>query len=1061
MKKTTITLTAIILWMGAFGQEYYKFNSMTNQWDRYSEQVDEEWIDKIFQDSPLIFEGEITGDKQFIDTISKESENWLGNRYTLLSVNVNNVLKGDINKGAIGMLDPESKRLRGFDLKRGEIFEEEPEINYITPHPNLAKRGIYFCKVSEKMPSGNEYPLLLMGKENSIVAVKSYYFIDLNSLEFDIGRMIKIKFSSTDEVYEFLKKRENITTPKIVTPKEKGIKEEPVKKKGVDGSGARTKENEVKYAERVKNVQKYEQYLQMKVGKAANKTNGSCQEPFISEMIEGNAPNRALELFNPSNSPIDLSSFSIRLFQNGQLTPLIIPLSGTILPKSTFVIAHPAAKNEIKTKADMLDPQLTFDGNDAIVLEKTGGTQVDKIGEIGVNPGNSGWIVPPGGSTKEQTLRRKFPINKGETNWNQGKNQWTVHPKDSVSNLKQHQNACGTQAVEDVYYTFANPQETGVSPKYFEFDIMVEGTSNNTYLDNAAFFIQYNTLAFGSDVVANNKIILTKGTNFNTTTYVDPNTTVQDDVTDVFNFYIGSDFNAGSWNRTNVTISPQQLVHVKIEIANCNENTQLQVINQGQTSNVSFYTDNPTEDFFGNFFTYDNTNYTNDLLEILCEMKINSFTAPIYPGSWYSGSVDPGWELVVQGQNFGATRGSGNVYFIDANKPTATYPYTLLDDSDFISWSDNEIRIKVPSKINASGFTNKIPGSGIFYVKNNSGDSVLSNIQIDMPYGIKNSATFGGKRRIEFANAENDSTAIIFKLHTNITTYSDPMAELIVRRSVKEWSCNTLANFYVDTVATSANVVGDGISSIYFVSSFTSATTLASTNMLTTWCTTITGDTVIYPVEIDIKILLDPTTIGTGAWFIDTSGALPANRHDFYEVVLHEVGHANILKHVNDINSVMYWTTKFSTTASIPEVSRRWISTNDGDGGFEVVDKSVASALSPSCAAKSATYMGESCDGTSIVLGMNRPKQTIINFTVYPNPVGNNGFNVAYELDKNSTVNIRLFSHTGQFVRQYNEGTKTKGRYTKEIDTNDMSSGMYFIILNTNQGQSSSKIIKM
>ena len=170
--------------------------------------------------------------------------------------------------------------------------------------------------------------------------------------------------------------------------------------------------------------------------------NNSCQDLIISEMIEGNAPNRALELFNPSDDTIDLADFSIRLFQNGQLTPLIIPLSGTLAPKSTFVIAHPAAKPEIKSKADMLDAQLTFGGNDAIVLERNGGTQVDKIGEIGVNPGNSGWFVPPNGSTKEQTLRRKYPVDKGETDWNVAKNQWTVHPKDSVSNLKQHQNVC-------------------------------------------------------------------------------------------------------------------------------------------------------------------------------------------------------------------------------------------------------------------------------------------------------------------------------------------------------------------------------------------------------------------------------------------------------------------------------------------------------------------------------------------------------------------------------------------------------------------------------------------
>ncbi|PCH92855.1 MAG: hypothetical protein COB85_07735 [Bacteroidetes bacterium] len=225
----------------------------------------------------------------------------------------------------------------------------------------------------------------------------------------------------------------------------------------------------------------------------------TCKELFISEMIEGNAPNRALELFNPSDTTIDLSSFSIRLFQNGQLTPLIIPLSGTIPPKSTFVIAHPAAKPDIKAKADMLDAQMSFDGNDAIVLEKTGGTQIDKIGEIGVNPGNSGWFVPPNGSTKEQTLRRKEPVDRGETNWNQGKNQWTVHPKDSVSNLKQHQNICSNLSFPP---TVLNTLPNG--DQYIDDHIVVR--FNPDYVNNVNVDNTNKRIGFVSNFVTNSAV---------------------------------------------------------------------------------------------------------------------------------------------------------------------------------------------------------------------------------------------------------------------------------------------------------------------------------------------------------------------------------------------------------------------------------------------------------------------------------------------------------------------------------------------------------------------------
>lgn len=85
---------------------------------------------------------------------------------------------------------------------------------------------------------------------------------------------------------------------------------------------------------------------------------------------------------------------------------------------------------------------MNFDGNDAIVLNQGHSNYIDKIGKIGVNLGQGGWNVPSGGSTKQQDLRRKYPIDKGETDWNQGKNQWSILPKDSLANIKKHDNVC-------------------------------------------------------------------------------------------------------------------------------------------------------------------------------------------------------------------------------------------------------------------------------------------------------------------------------------------------------------------------------------------------------------------------------------------------------------------------------------------------------------------------------------------------------------------------------------------------------------------------------------------
>lgn len=172
-----------------------------------------------------------------------------------------------------------------------------------------------------------------------------------------------------------------------------------------------------------------------------------CKELFISEYTDGNNKNKIIEIYNTSDSVIDLTNnYHLRIYKNGAPTPDIIALQGSIQPKETHVVTHPQADNTVLAKAQQTDVKMNFDGNDAIVLRKGISTDVDKIGEIGVNPGNSGWVVLPNGSTKDSDLRRKIPIDKGETDWYFGKGQWNVLPKDSLQDIKIHDNTCAHPA---------------------------------------------------------------------------------------------------------------------------------------------------------------------------------------------------------------------------------------------------------------------------------------------------------------------------------------------------------------------------------------------------------------------------------------------------------------------------------------------------------------------------------------------------------------------------------------------------------------------------------------
>ncbi len=111
-----------------------------------------------------------------------------------------------------------------------------------------------------------------------------------------------------------------------------------------------------------------------------------AQEPaanypvFFSKYLQGPNGNNALEIFNNTDEPVDLSKFKINLYLNGsEQISSSIPLSGTLGPKETFIIANSNASNDVKELADITGT-LNFDGNDHIVLAFTDNRKIDAIG---------------------------------------------------------------------------------------------------------------------------------------------------------------------------------------------------------------------------------------------------------------------------------------------------------------------------------------------------------------------------------------------------------------------------------------------------------------------------------------------------------------------------------------------------------------------------------------------------------------------------------------------------------------------------------------------------------
>ena len=288
-----------------------------------------------------------------------------------------------------------------------------------------------------------------------------------------------------------------------------------------------------------------------------------CSELFISEYAEGSGNNKALEIYNPTSSTVDLSSYMVIRYSNGATSASAanaIQLTGLVSTHDVHVGViekldpsgagqEVAVSDSLQIRADAFycpdyntSNAWYFNGNDAVVLAKgsvndiSNAIIVDVFGKVGEDP-VGGWtnIASAGFTssgyswTEDHTLIRKSTVVSGDIEpvdlFNTGL-EWDSLAEDTWNNLGSHTCDCdGASAINEArgisYVMYPNPANAGevITVNTIEnierIDVInilgkkvLTQTSNNITTANLARGIYIINIRFANGRIADNKLII-------------------------------------------------------------------------------------------------------------------------------------------------------------------------------------------------------------------------------------------------------------------------------------------------------------------------------------------------------------------------------------------------------------------------------------------------------------------------------------------------------------------------------------------------------------------------